>query len=58
MNTSAARRRFASRVGLTLLLLVIATPELGAGDTPLRVAVTIPPQAWLVERIGGEAVDI
>ena len=58
MNTSAARRRFASRVGQALLLLGIASPELGAGDPPLRVAVTIPPQAWLVERIGGEAVDV
>ena len=28
-----------------------------AGDGTLRVAVSIPPEAWLVERIGGDAVE-
>ena len=52
--------RSATRIAgsLLLLFLVHPGPEIRAAGTPLRVAVTVPPQAWLVERIGGEAVEV
>lgn len=55
-----APRRTASRVvgSLLLLFLVYPVPETRAAGTRLQVAVTVPPQAWLVERIGGEAAEV
>ena len=59
MKAPGSGRRFAPRVARALLLVCLAgqAPELGATVNRLRVAVTIAPQGWLVERIGGEAVD-
>lgn len=39
-----------------MMLALLALPCLGA--EPIAVAVTIPPQAWLVEQIGGEKVSV
>jgi len=39
------------------LCLAAAMPATGADDRP-RVAVSIAPQAWLVERLAGDAVDL
>ncbi len=46
------------RVGLWAVFAVAcsAAPPAPSGSPPLRVAVTVPPQAYLVERIGGERV--
>lgn len=46
-----------------ILLLAVLGLGCGAGETDrvserLRTAVSIPPHAWLVERIGGEAVEV
>ncbi|HUP21310.1 MAG TPA: zinc ABC transporter substrate-binding protein, partial [Thermoanaerobaculia bacterium] len=50
---------------LALLALALAAcspaepaPEPAAGRGVLRVGVTVPPQAYLVERLGGERVAI
>ena len=60
MRASRSGRRSAFRVIGSLLLLSLVCPGsvLRAADARLRVAVTVLPQAWLVQRIGGEAVDV
>lgn len=43
------------------MVLACASPPSAGGvaaSTPVRVAVTIPPQAWLVEAVGGERVEV
>ncbi|MCA9286704.1 MAG: zinc ABC transporter substrate-binding protein [Phycisphaerales bacterium] len=54
-------------VGLSVVVVAsIAAPAVSSpGDqpppaeaAPLRVAVTVPPQAWLVERLGGKDVEV
>jgi zinc transport system substrate-binding protein len=35
-----------------------ARPGLPGSDDRLRVVVTVPPQAWLVKRLGGDRVDV
>jgi zinc transport system substrate-binding protein len=49
-----ARRRAAPVLALLLLLAAAAAPA----DGPLSVYVTIPPQAYFVERIAGELVNV
>ena len=47
--------------GLALALLTACRPVLppaAADDTRIRVAVSVPPQAYFVERIGGERVRV
>lgn len=44
--------------GVLLLMGVTVSAAGGTGEAPLPVAVSIAPQAWLVERIGGDLVDI
>lgn len=53
------RHRAVPRAALALLafLLVAGTSAARAGE-PMTVAVSIPPQAWLVETIGGEHVEV
>ena len=50
--------RVGLRAGLLAALAVSCSPAPPAppGPAPLRVVVTVPPQAYLVERIGGERV--
>lgn len=43
---------------LCLTLAMLAAAVSGAADAPLKVAVSIPPQAWLAQRIGGPLVEI
>ena len=53
-------RRVVHRIGILLLALGgVACGAVGPSDTPqqLRIAASIPPHAWLVERIGGDAVE-
>ena len=57
---AAGAGRSTARIAGSLLLLCLAYPgpEIRAASSRLRVAVTVPPQGWLVQRIGGEAVDV
>lgn len=52
----------AIRLLLAGLLLVGTTtgptPALAAEDTPLKITVSIPPQAWFVQRIGANLVQV
>ncbi|MFP4639362.1 MAG: metal ABC transporter solute-binding protein, Zn/Mn family [Guyparkeria sp.] len=48
--------RLAGATSLFLILLFSTTPLRADGE--MMVAVSIPPQAWLVETIGGEHVDV
>ncbi|RJX35393.1 MAG: ABC transporter substrate-binding protein [Desulfarculus sp.] len=43
---------------LAALCLLLALPALASAASPLTVAVSIPPQAWLVERLGGPALRV
>ena len=62
------RRRGALRLGLLLALPLAAVAALPlvrtrdavppAGELPIQVTASVPPQAWLVRRIGGERVRV
>jgi len=41
-----------------ILCLVFAAPQAAAAETPLRIGVSIAPQAWLVERLAGQPVEV
>ena len=43
---------------LCLVLVSSASVRIGAADAPIDVFVSIPPQAFFVERIGGERLDV
>ena len=43
---------------LTGWSITCTSPAPAGSGVPLRVAVTIPPQAWLVEAVGGERVEV
>jgi zinc transport system substrate-binding protein len=47
-----------ARAAIALALLLWLAPAIGAGAEPLAVAVSILPQKYFVERIGGEAVRV
>lgn len=48
--------RLSALAVLAMLAAACGRPAGGRGDAPLQVVVTVPPQAYLVERIGGERV--
>lgn len=55
----AALRLLPLLAGLAAVAVFLGTrPERTADATPLSVVVTVPPQAWLVRRIGGEGVGV
>lgn len=60
MRASANIAGLAGRVGVAFFLLGLlgCGPRTPTGGETLRVAMTVPPQGWLVERIGGDAVDV
>lgn len=47
-----------TRPGLLFLLALVLPVPVTAGDEPLSLFVSIPPQKYLLERIGGEHIDI
>lgn len=48
--------RLSALAVVAMLAAACGRPAGGRGDAPLQVVVTVPPQAYLVERIGGERV--
>lgn len=45
-------------VRFAVLALAVGLPILAAAQAPVRVAVSIPPQKWLVEQVAGAAVSV
>ena len=47
-----------SRAFLSALLSILSLPGLGWGSSSLDVVVSVEPQRWLVEQIGGDKVAV
>lgn len=59
--TLVGRAGFAAALGLALALIVTAgvpTAEAEGGPPPLKVCVSVPPQAFLADRVGGGRVTV
>ena len=52
------RRLVALRTAALLALMLVAAMSTARAGEPMTVAVSIPPQAWIVETIGGDHVDV
>jgi zinc transport system substrate-binding protein len=57
-NGSRHTRQSAAFLGLLLLPAIAAPVRATAAAPRLLVAVTVPPQEWLVRRLAGDAVDV